>query len=69
LAHLSGVAPGPEQTVSLEAVERLYRQLAQSSEASVWRPGEASDSGQAAALLTLREFMHHLGFSAINVST
>jgi hypothetical protein len=53
--------------LSIEQVERLFNQLAARSEG---RPASQvdvpDDPGFAAALLILREFMHHLHFECIH---
>jgi exopolyphosphatase/pppGpp-phosphohydrolase len=59
-----GEAGGP--TLKIDAVERLFQRLASASlgDPSALR-GLPSGREAAAALLILRELMHHLGFSAV----
>ncbi len=57
IALAAGVAPEPEMTLALEAVEQAFARL----------PVRAEGKERAAALLVLRELMHHLGFAAIVV--
>ena len=67
-ARLEGAAPGDEQGASLEAVERLYQDIAAASEAATRHRNEAWSPEGAATALILREFMHHLGFAAAGVA-
>jgi exopolyphosphatase/pppGpp-phosphohydrolase len=70
LALIAGVSDKPEMILSLEAVERTFDLLAS---LVLGRP--ASSAGIpthpefAATLLILREFMHHLKFDSISIST
>lgn len=68
LAQIAGIPDGPELILSLEAVEGLFDLLAALSQG---RPassaGIPADPAFAATLLILREFMHHLKFTAITV--
>ena len=68
IALLYGAPDAPEMELSIEAVERMFDLLAALVQG---RPsssaGIPSDTSFAAALLILREFMHHLQFSAIRV--
>jgi len=70
LAMRSGVAASPSMRLSVDAVERQFDLLAALAQG---RPaasaGIPADSGFAATLLILREFMHHLQFSAITVTS
>jgi NADH:ubiquinone oxidoreductase subunit 4 (subunit M) len=56
--------------LSIDAVERQFDLLAALTQG---RPsasaGIPTDSGFAASLLILREFMHHLQFSAITITS
>lgn len=68
IALLSGVEPGMPQTLSLEAMERTFNRLAAVVEgSSAAHQGLPASNGFAAALLILREFMHHLQFAQIVV--
>src|SRR5450830_1526727 len=68
IALLADVPDGPELTLPLDAVERMFDLLAARS---LGRP--ASSAGIpatptfAATLLILREFMHHLQFASIQI--
>ena len=70
IALLAGVTDGAELTLSVEAVERLFDLL---SAFVLGRPASSAgipgDTTFAATLLILREFMHHLQFASIRVST
>lgn len=68
IARLAGVADGARMDLSVDVVEQQFDLLA------AWvqgRPGSSAgiplDSGFAARLLILREFMHHLQFASISV--
>jgi exopolyphosphatase/pppGpp-phosphohydrolase len=66
IARISGVAPGAP--LSLEAVERSFNRLAAVVEGSpAAHQGLPTSNAFAAALLILREFMHHLQFAQIVV--
>lgn len=69
IALVAGVAPGTCMMLPLEHMEQTFERLAAVAEG---RPavleGLPDSTAFAAALLILREFMHHLGFSAIRVS-
>lgn len=68
IAVLAGVAPSPLMVMPIDAMERVFERLAAVAEGRpVVREGLPQDAGFAATLLILREFMHHLGFSAIHV--
>ena len=54
-----GVTPAAEMELALEAVEHALGRL----------PSRATGKEKAAALVILRELMHHLGFSAVVVRT
>jgi exopolyphosphatase/pppGpp-phosphohydrolase len=64
--RLFAVAEASVPTMTIDAVERLFQRLAS---ASLGYPsalrGLPSGSEAAAALLILRELMHHLGFGAV----
>lgn len=68
IAHLAGLADGPGLLLSLEVVERQFDLLASLSQG---RPaasaGIPDEPAFAATLLILREFMHHLQFSALGL--
>jgi exopolyphosphatase/pppGpp-phosphohydrolase len=68
IALLAGVPDRPELILSLEAMERTFERLAA---VTLGRPasheGIPNSAAFAATLLILREFMHHLKFSAISI--
>ncbi len=65
---LSGVAPGAWMELPRVAMEQTFERLAAVAEGRpVALEGLPETPEFAAALLILREFMHHLGFSAIHV--
>jgi exopolyphosphatase/pppGpp-phosphohydrolase len=70
LALRSGVVPGHSMHLPIDAVERQFDLLAALTQG---RPatsaGIPTDIGFAATLLILREFMHHLQFSAITITS
>ena len=66
IAVLSGVAPGPLMAMPLDAMERVFERLAAVAEGRpAVREGLPQGTDFAAALLILREFMHHLRFAAV----
>ena len=69
IALMAGVAPGACMVLPLERMEQTFERLAAVAEG---RPavleGLPDSTAFAAVLLILREFMHHLAFSAIRVS-
>lgn len=69
IAETAGVAAGPETVLGRELVELAFNRLAA---VSAGRPPAQdaipTDPEFAAALLILREFMHHLQFESITVS-
>ena len=68
IALLAGVAPGESMAMPLDAMERVFERLAAVAEGRpVVREGLPQGADFAAALLILREFMHHLRFGAITV--
>jgi exopolyphosphatase/pppGpp-phosphohydrolase len=68
IALQSGVAPAIAQTLSLEAMERTFKRLIAMVEGSpAAHQGLPATNYFAAALLILREFMHHLQFAHIVV--
>jgi len=70
IAHLAGVLDRPELILTRDALERTFeRLLALTLGRPASREGLPSSTAFAAALLILREFMHHLQFSAITVKT
>jgi len=69
IAVLAGVTPGARMSLSLEAMEQTFERLAAVAEGRRIMDESLPDStGFAAALLILREFMHHLRFAAITVT-
>ncbi len=70
LALLAGVPEAPEMVLSRDALERVFARLAA---VTLGRPaaqeGIPDDAAFAASLLILREFMHHLKFSAVTIKT
>lgn len=68
LAVRAGVAAAPHAVLTLEVVERLFQRLAYVAEG---RPaaseGLLTSSAFAAALLLLRELMHHIPFGALHL--
>lgn len=68
IALVAGVHPGPSMVMSLDAMERVFERLAAVSEG---RPavheGLPQDDDFAAALLILRECMHHWRFASVTV--
>jgi exopolyphosphatase/pppGpp-phosphohydrolase len=68
IALHAGIAPAVPQTLSQEALERLFNRLTAVVEGSPAAHQGLPDSNRfAAALLILREFMHHLQFAQIVV--
>ncbi len=68
VALLAGLAPGERMAMPLDAMERVFERLAAVAEGRpVVREGLPQGTDFAAALLILREFMHHLRFGAITV--
>ena len=68
IALLAGVAPGAWMELPRVAMEQTFERLAAVAEGRpVALEGLPETPEFAAALLILREFMHHLGFSAIHV--
>ena len=68
IAVLSGVAPGPLMAMPLDAMERVFERLAAVAEGRpAVREGLPQGTDFAAALLILREFMHHLRFAAVTI--
>jgi len=55
------------EAVPVEAVERVFEQLAMSARRGFWAEGGRMDSSTAAGVLILREFMHHLGYGRIEL--
>lgn len=68
IALLSGIPAGAELTLSIDTMERTFERVAA---VTLGRPasreGLPTDATFAAALLILREVMHHLRFSSITV--
>jgi exopolyphosphatase/pppGpp-phosphohydrolase len=73
IARLAGVASGGRGapvTLVLEAMEQTFNRLVAVAEGRPARQEGLPDSAEfAAALLILREFMHHLRFDAITLPT
>lgn len=68
IALLAGVAPGESIAMPLDAMERVFERLAAVAEGRpVVREGLPQGADFAAALLILREFMHHLRFGSVAV--
>jgi exopolyphosphatase/pppGpp-phosphohydrolase len=53
--------------VSITAIESLFEQVAMAARRGFWPAGQQMDAPSAAAVLILREFMHHLGFDRIEI--
>lgn len=66
IARVAGLDDLPVMVLRLEVVEQTFERLVA---ASLGRPepGLPARMSFAAALLILREFMHHLGFSSISI--
>ncbi len=68
IALMAGVAPGAGMVLPLGAMEQTFERLAAVAEGRpMVQEGLPESTEFAAALLILREFMHHLGFSAVHV--
>jgi exopolyphosphatase/pppGpp-phosphohydrolase len=68
MARMAGCPYAPTITLTIERVERLFEQLAARSEGRPASQVEIPDDPEfAAALLILREFMHHLHFDRIEL--
>lgn len=68
IAVLAGLAPSPSMAMPLDAMERVFERLAAVAEGRpVVREGLPQDPDFAAALLILRECMHHLRFASLTV--
>jgi exopolyphosphatase/pppGpp-phosphohydrolase len=68
LARVAGASPNPTLNLSRDAVEATFnRMVARSSGRPAERDGLPSDAQFTAALLILRELMHHLSFESIAV--
>ena len=69
IAQIAGGHAGPGSPLPVESVERVFALLAGHSQG---RPASSAgipgDPAFAAALLILREFMHHLKFAAIGIA-
>jgi len=70
IARMAGTADQPEMTLNLDALERVFARLAA---VTLGRPASREeipeDPAFAATLLIVREFMHHLEFPAIRITT
>jgi exopolyphosphatase/pppGpp-phosphohydrolase len=70
IARLAGVADSAEHILSLDAMERTFNRLASVTLGTpASQEGIPSSAAFAATLLILREFMHHLRFSHITVTS
>lgn len=68
IALLAGLAPGDLMVMPIDAMERVFERLAAVAEGRpVAREGLPQGADFAAALLILREFMHHLRFASLTV--
>lgn len=68
IALLAGVAPGEAMMMPLDAMERVFERLAAVAEGRpAVREGLPQGTDFAAALLILRECMHHLRFASVGV--
>ncbi|HEY9194241.1 MAG TPA: hypothetical protein VIO81_15335, partial [Methyloversatilis sp.] len=68
IARAAGVSGSTPSTLTLDAVEQAFGRLAAlAHRAPTSHPGLPADAGFAAALLILREVMHHLHCTAITV--
>lgn len=68
VALLAGLAPGERVAMPLDAMERVFERLAAVAEGRpAVREGLPQGTDFAAALLILREFMHHLWFTAVTI--
>jgi hypothetical protein len=67
--RVAALAAGTEDAdvVSIAAIEALFEQLAMAARRGLWAGEQRMDGPTAAAVLILREFMHHLGFDRIEV--
>ena len=69
IAHLADVPDRPEIVLNRDAVETLFSRLATLSMGyPAAKDDLRADASFSATLLILREFMHHLGFTSINVT-
>lgn len=68
IALAAGLPRHPETVLTVTAVEQAFQRLAAQAERGV-RPADGLPQGNeaAAALVILRELMHHLGFAALVV--
>ena len=70
IARFAGVADSAKHTLSLDAMERTFDRLAAVALGTpASQEGIPSSAAFAATLLILREFMHHLRFSSITVTS
>lgn len=67
IARAAGLPTDGETTLSLGAVEQAFQRLAAQAGRGPRSEGVPPGDEQAAALLILRELMHHLGFTTILV--
>jgi hypothetical protein len=63
------MAAGSEDVdeVSIAAIEALFEQIAMAARRGFWAGDQRMDGPTAAAVLIVREFMHHLGFERIEL--
>lgn len=63
------IAPGPAPSLRVDAVERTFNRLVNVVEGNPARhEGVPESASFAAALLVLREVMHHLGIEAVEIA-
>lgn len=67
LVALRAAGSDAAQRVSLDAIEALFGQLADAAQRGFWSGELRLDATTAAALVILREFMHHAGFGSIEL--
>lgn len=66
LALVAGVPDAPTMTLSIDAVERVFNRMVDLVEGRPWSQDAATWRLESmAALLVLREIMHHLKFQAV----
>lgn len=68
IARVAGALPNPTSILSRDAVEAAFNRIVARSHGRTAGPDDPPfDAPTTAALLILREFMHHLGFVSITV--
>jgi hypothetical protein len=67
--RVAAMAAGSEDVdeVSIAAIEALFEQIAMAARRGFWAGDQRMDGPTAAAVLIVREFMHHLGFERIEL--